>query len=182
MTATVMAERKATETAAAAQPARTGPTGRKERSIKQRTVDAAKRYLVARGYNVRSTWESESQFGFVAQDDGAVAFIRLLSNGIGKDKLPDEPTMTREQFEQVAIKWLKTADKELVDVPVRFDELALTVLCADRALIRHHINVLGMGENRHMQVTYQIHPCDMPPAHIPPMSPNCGEVLASLPA
>lgn len=134
MTATAMAERKATETAAAAQPAR---TGRKERSIKQRTVDAAKRYLVARGYNVRSTWESESQFGFVAQDDGAVAFIRLLSNGIGKDKLPDEPTMTREQFEQVAIKWLKTADKELVDVPVRFDELALTVLCADRALIRH---------------------------------------------
>ena len=113
---------------------------------------------------MRSTWESESQFGFVAQDDGAVAFIRLLSNGIGKDKLPDEPTMTREQFEQVAIKWLKTADKELVDVPVRFDELALTVLCADRALIRHHINVLGMGENRHMQATYQIHPCDMPPA------------------
>ena len=67
MTATAMAERKATETAAAAQPARTGRTGRKERSIKQRTVDAAKRYLVARGYNVRSTWESESQFGFVAQ-------------------------------------------------------------------------------------------------------------------
>ncbi|MBB3279115.1 hypothetical protein [Slackia isoflavoniconvertens] len=45
MTATAMAERKATETAAAAQPARTGRTGRtgrKERSIKQRTVDAAK--------------------------------------------------------------------------------------------------------------------------------------------
>ena len=116
-------------------------------SIKERTKMAAKRYLQHRGYEVRSSWESDSQFGYIAKDNQGVAFVRLLSNGIEKPGLPEEPLMSREEFEQVACRALASSENhDMVDMPVRFDVLSLKVLCADRALIRHHIDVLSSSE------------------------------------
>lgn len=119
-----------------------------EASITERTKTAAKRFLEHRGYEVRSTWESKDQYGFIAKGEDAVAFIRLVSNGIDKPGFPEEPTMSRDEFEQVACNILAADENgDMTDMPVRFDVLALKVLCADRAFIRHHINVLGMDED-----------------------------------
>lgn len=116
-------------------------------SIKERTKMAAKHYLQHSGYEVRSSWESDSQFGYIAKDNQGVAFVRLLSNGIDKAGFPEEPPMSREEFEQVACKALASSEnRDIVNMPVRFDVLSLKVLCADRALIRHHINVLSSSE------------------------------------
>lgn len=120
----------------------------KEKSIKERTKTAAKMYLQHRGYDIRSTWESKEQFGFIAKDNDTVAFVRLLSNGIEKDGFPAEQEMSREDFEQMACSLLAQHDyRDLVDMPVRFDILSLKVLCADRAFIRHHVNALGVSTN-----------------------------------
>lgn len=115
----------------------------KEKSIKERTKTAAKCYLEHRGYDIRSTWESREQYGFIAKDEDVIAFVRLVSNGIEKEEFSEGQRMTREDFEQMACKLLAQQEyDDLVNMPVRFDILSLKVLCADRALIRHHINAL----------------------------------------
>lgn len=113
-------------------------------NIKKRTKEAAKHYLQLKGYEVRGSWESGNQFGYLAMDEWGVAFVRLLSNDIEEPGLPEESAITREEFEQVACKVLASNEnRDMVDMAVRFDVLSLKVLCADRVLMRHHINVLG---------------------------------------
>lgn len=116
-----------------------------DKSIKRRTIEAARRYLSRSGYELRSTWGADQHFGFVAIDDGTVTFVRLISNGIDEDSFPEMPAMSRRQFEQVAIKWFADCgDDSLVDMPIRFDVLSLKVLCEDRALVKHEVNALGI--------------------------------------
>lgn len=121
----------------------------KEKSIKTRTIEAAKRHLSMNGYELKSTWDTAEQFGFVAKDGGVLAFIQLVSNGIEKGSFPDEPTADRGQFEQVVIEWFTDHnDADTLDMPIRFDVLSLKVLCEERALVRHHVNALGLCQPR----------------------------------
>ena len=117
-----------------------------EPSIKECTILAARRYLEKRGFAVKQKWESDTQLGFVVEDEDVLAFVHVVSNGLDKKGFPAETIMSREEFEEAAISWLTTYGQEYVNVPVRFDELTLKVLCEDRALVRHHINALGACE------------------------------------
>lgn len=116
-----------------------------EQSIRDRTLRAARLYLEKRGYEVMQKWESDSQLGFIVKDDKAIAFVHVVSNGLDKKGFSSKPSMTRKEFEEAAMWWFTESGHEHVDMPVRFDELSLKVLCADRALIRHHINALGVS-------------------------------------
>ncbi len=114
-----------------------------EPSIRERTIEAAKRFLEKRGYEVIQRWGSKTQLGFVVKDDETLAFVHVVSNGLDEKGFPPEPTMSQEDFEQTAISWLADREHDYTDMSVRFDELTLKVLREGRAFIRHHINAWG---------------------------------------
>ena len=45
--------------------------------------------------------------------------------------------------ERLAARYLATSEE--VNVGVRFDAIGILVLAADKALVRHHVNALGMA-------------------------------------
>lgn len=45
------------------------------------------------------------------------------------------------QSEKVSLAYL--AERGLVDMPIRFDEMAMAIISPDRATIRHHINSMA---------------------------------------
>lgn len=116
--------------------------------LKEKAIKAAARFLVQRGYEVVETiWESAgSAIDVVAREDGAIVFVDVFARR-GTDKgMPDDGgAASRERREIAAATWLSEhADEEgLVDLPIRFDSIAMMALTKSRALIRHHINCLG---------------------------------------
>lgn len=114
------------------------------RPVMQHMNETAKRFLQHRGYDICDTWELGSQFGYIAKDDEAVSFVRLNLGGFANPEAPEELGMSRQDFEQVAIKWFASDKAEdMVDMPVRLDVLSLQMLSSDKAFIRHHLDVLG---------------------------------------
>ena len=54
---------------------------------------------------------------------------------------------TADSREIAAAAWLSehADDAGYVDIPVRFDSIAMMILSESRALLKHHINCLGCG-------------------------------------
>lgn len=106
-------------------------------SLVERGMIAAEKFLVRKGYEVL-----DSRDGFVvAMDDEALAFVKVrVREGDGFCDFDSSKSM-RQEFECFALRWL--LENKHVDVPIRFDELAMVVVGDDRALLRHHINCLN---------------------------------------
>jgi len=117
------------------------------KELENRAIKAASMFVARRGYEVLDEeWgipEQEVKIDLVARDMDDIVFIDVKARAHG-DSLPNED-IDRRRLESVAAKWL-AAHPEEVDVTVRFDAISLLVVGENRALLRHHINVLGQGE------------------------------------
>ena len=59
----------------------------------------------------------------------------------------EEPEASRASRESAAAQWLAVNGKDLANVAVRFDDIALMVVNGSRAILRHHINALASLED-----------------------------------
>ena len=104
--------------------------------LQERAIKASMRFLEAKGYDVIR----EHNGYIVANDNGGVVIasvkVRNIDDGFGEIGDVD-----RSGFEREGILFL-VGHPEYVDIPLRFDELALVVMGNDRAILRHHINCL----------------------------------------
>ena len=118
------------------------------KELKNRAIEAASTYVTLRGFEVLDEkWgipEQEVKIDLVARDEDDIVFIDVKARADG-DSLPDE-NIDRKRLESVAARWLATHPEESENVTVRFDAISMLVIGNDRALLRHHINVLGQGE------------------------------------
>ena len=118
------------------------------KELENRAIKAASMFVTRRGYEVLDEeWgipEQEIQIDLVARDEDDIVFIDVKARAYG-DSLPDED-IDRKRLESVAARWLASHPEQAEDVTVRFDAISLLVIGEDRALLRHHINVLGQGE------------------------------------
>ena len=114
-------------------------------AFETKAVHAAGLFLDRKGYNVRETgWEDPEGAGSVdviAEDEGALVFIDVIAEE-GADGFPVN-NRSRKQREILAARWLAGADEEVVNMPVRFDDISFMVMGETRALLRHHINALS---------------------------------------
>ena len=88
------------------------------KELKVSATQAASRFLSRRGYDILATsWKSKAGTADIVERRDAAE---------------------RTERELVALAYL--AEYDVVDVPVRFDDIGMVAIAPDRAMIRHHIN------------------------------------------
>ena len=114
-----------------------------------RTVIAVKWYLKRNGYEILESAKEMNPCQIIALNPNkdSIAFIHTDYILGSSDDVPEkfvaiESKLDRQEFERQAIKWLCN-NNDIIDVAVRFDCAICDILSNDRALIRHHINILG---------------------------------------
>ena len=116
--------------------------------LKNRAIQAANAFITRRGYEVLDeewgTTQEDLRVDLIAKDENAIVFIDVKARANG-DSLPEE-SIDRKRLEQVAAQWLAAHPDAGSDITVRFDAISMLVIGEDRALLRHHINVLGDGK------------------------------------
>ena len=115
-------------------------------NLNDKATKSASRYLEHRGYTVLETaWKCPAgTCDVVAEDDDALVFVDVSVRRDAERGFPAEWSGedVRDRRERIALAWL--AEHEgAVDVPVRFDNIAMLVMDGSRAMIRHHVNALG---------------------------------------
>ena len=119
--------------------------------LKEKAIKAAEKFLERRGYEViESNWKSEggNSLDLVAREDDTVVFCDVSARDGFERGIPESNDWaSRERREIAAAAWLSEHcdDDTLVDLPIRFDSIAMMVIGENRALLRHHINCLGCG-------------------------------------
>lgn len=112
----------------------------------KRGENAAARYLKGRGYEILDrNWTCPAgEADIVAEDAGTLVFIEVKTRSNIDKGFPAEAVDARKRsrYEKIAAWYLK--ESELVDIPVRFDIVALLVVAEDRALLRHYCNAFAM--------------------------------------
>lgn len=116
--------------------------------LREKGVQAASRFLHRRGYEILEThWScSAGEADIIARDGDAVVFVEVktrlgLECGFPSDAVDPK---VRSRFEKVALAYL--AEVEIVDVPIRFDVVAIVALSEERAVIRHHIGAFAQPD------------------------------------
>ena len=117
-------------------------------NLKDRALRAAERFVGHRGYDIVSTaykLQDGGQIDIVAEDGDALVFIdvnarRDTNEGFPSDSITER---TRERREKAAMQWFRSEGTGYRDRPIRFHNISLLVLGADRALIKHTINAMG---------------------------------------
>ena len=107
---------------------------------------AAIRYLERVGYRViERNWSCPfGEADIIALDDETLVFIEVKTRtGISKG-FPSEAVDARKRsrYEKIAAWYLK--DYAEVDIPVRFDVIALLVVSPRRAFMKHYVNAFGV--------------------------------------
>ena len=75
-------------------------------------------------------------------------FVGVYARQEADRDMPEEGNeSSREREESTVAAWLSEYgdDEGYVDMPVRFDSIAMMLLSENRALLKHHINCLGCG-------------------------------------
>lgn len=121
------------------------PEENHNREIGRRGEEAAVCFLKRRGYEIldRNWVCKEGEADIVARDDDALVFIEVKTRTNIEMGLPSEAVdeAKRSRYEKIAARYLQNYEE--VDIPVRFDVIAILVVAKDRALIRHHVNAFG---------------------------------------
>ena len=107
-------------------------------------IKAAKRFLTRRGWECFEYMVADP-FDIVARDeDGTVVFVTVTTSS---NDMPKPAPIGRAKAEMAAARWMEAhrADFDPDDQQIRFDAICVAVLSADRALLRHNINVLGLA-------------------------------------
>ena len=107
---------------------------------------AAVRFLERCGYDiVERNWTCfAGEADIIARDGEAVVFVEVKTRTGASNGLPAEAVTKnkRERYEKIACAFL--ADYDVVDVPVRFDVVSISLIDTDRAMVRHHIDAFGV--------------------------------------
>ena len=111
-----------------------------EYRLSEKGRKAVLKYLDCRGFTVLDELE-EGCLNIVFEDDGEIVFA-ICTVGHGQFVDPDIDKL-RPAFEMEAIKWLSSAKNAMSDCRFRFDSISIVVVSEDKALLRHHINVLN---------------------------------------
>ena len=116
------------------------------RELGRKGEDAAVRFLERRGYDiVERNWTCfAGEADIIARDGEAVVFVEVKTRTGASNGLPAEAVTKnkRERYEKIACAFL--ADYDVVDVPVRFDVVSISLIDTDRAMVRHHIDAFGV--------------------------------------
>lgn len=114
------------------------------KKTRKRAMEAVGRYLELRGCEVlEEGWAHGSdKVDYIVDDEGAVAFVFGRVSANRGEGIPDE-AVDRKAFERLAAAYF-AEHPELAVCEVRADMVALLVLADDRAIIRHHVNALGV--------------------------------------
>lgn len=115
--------------------------------IGKRGEIAAARYLEKVGYQVlERNWECPAgEADIIARDEDCLVFIEVKTRTNIEKGFPEEAVdkKKRSRYEKIASWYL--SDCDYVDVPVRFDVIALLAIGEDRAFIKHFVNAFGEG-------------------------------------
>lgn len=115
--------------------------------IGKRGECAAVRYLEKIGFDILDrNWTCPAgEVDIVARDMDAVVFCEVKTRTSFERGFPAEAVDAEKQsrYEKIAAWYLR--DSEYVDVPVRFDVIALLVVSEDRAFIKHYVNAFAQG-------------------------------------
>ena len=113
-------------------------------ATREQAIEASRRYLHAKGYEVEGTWEQGGMSGLVASDDEGLAFVQVQCGSDDGSEAQEEPEAMRYKYERAAIDWLADNEERCgADFSVRFDIISLLHASSKRALLRHQLNVFG---------------------------------------
>lgn len=112
-----------------------------ESKLQNRAIEASTLILKRKGYEILDCELGASYIDLVAIDEGTLVFLHIASASSSAG-FPDE-ARDREAAETGAVSWLASHSAEVSDMPVRFDEIAFSLIGENRALARHHVNALG---------------------------------------
>ena len=112
------------------------------RSIDERPHEAIRAYLRHRGIEVlEEGWTHGSDsIDFIAMDDEELVFVDAATKCGGHGMPKEEPD--QERFERIAAAYLAESEVEGL-TSIRYDIVSLLVTGSERALLRHHKNVLN---------------------------------------
>lgn len=106
--------------------------------MKDRAMKAAKQYFLRMHDDADYLGEQE---GFlVFNTDEGVVFINTTWSD--EEFKASNTEILRHDFEMAMELWF-TDHNEMVNIPVRCDEIALHIIGEEHALLRHHVNVVG---------------------------------------
>lgn len=111
-----------------------------EYRLSEKGRKAVRKFLELRGCTVLDELE-EGCLNIVFEDDGELVFA-ICTVGHGQFEDPDFDKL-RPALEMEAIKWLSSAKNAMSDCRFRFDSISIVVVSEDKALLRHHTNVLN---------------------------------------
>ena len=104
----------------------------------EKSNQAAAAYLNRRGYEiVEQPWEDD------IDSPVSIVFVSVAARR-DSDSFPPEH-VNEEALEGFAISWLKDS-RDHATCTIRFDHIGLLLISPDRALIKHHINVMSCSD------------------------------------
>ena len=114
------------------------------KSTDERPHEAIRAYLRHRGIEVlEEGWAHGSDgIDLIAMDDKGLVFVDTAIKCGGYDMPEEAPD--RERFERIAAAYLAEAEVEGL-TSIRYDIVSLLVVGSEKALLRHHKNVLNDG-------------------------------------
>lgn len=106
--------------------------------LRAEAFDGALRYLDHKGYEVLEVNEDASP-NIVAVDEGTIVMIDVH---VSIDSFPEEADTkeARVHFETILPRFAVKYDSER---PYRYDQICLWVAGENRAMMKHHINIVG---------------------------------------
>lgn len=125
-----------------------GPNTRRQiaigKSIDERSHEAIRAYLKHRGIEVlEEGWAHGSDsINFIAMDNEELVFVDTATKYGGYDMSREEPD--QECFKHIAATYLAESEVEGL-TSIRYDIMSLLVTGSEKALLRHHKNVLNDG-------------------------------------
>lgn len=119
-----------------------------EASLHRRGVLAAEGFLERRGHSILATGLQEEGYPFdiVSSDENGIAFTEVIVSA-GGEVFPggDRSEAKRELLEAGSVRFIAAKPQLFADgnVILRFDEIAMTALNGNRAVLRHATNAFS---------------------------------------
>ena len=119
---------------------------RHNKALGKRGEDAAARYLEHMEYEILDrNWTCPAgEADIVAREGHTLVFVEVKTRTNINKGFPSEAVDARKRarYEKIAAWYLRSYDE--LDVPVRFDVIALLVIGPDRAFMKHYVNAFGV--------------------------------------
>lgn len=144
MTACEAQKPAATKEELTSAPQRKGKSRSKE--LGRKGEEAAARFLYKRGYEIlERNWSCfAGEADIIARDGETLVFVEVKTRKNCERGFPSEHVSAtkRDRYEKIALAYV--ADHSDVDVPIRFDVVAIVVVAANKAMIRHDIDAFSV--------------------------------------